>query len=169
MSRIEAIWLATAPLDMRAGTDSALARVVKVFSAARPHHAYLFAHARANCGKVLVHDGIGIWLYARCLHQNRFLRADASPHAQRSFLEQLSVLVLGLPWQRLGEAGVISRLARLSLLGGQRTKDKACGPRSVTAPHGQTLLPERQHPLAKIVAPIAAADQVLRFGQILHQ
>ena len=31
--RIDAIWLATAPLDMRAGTDTALARIVKVFSA----------------------------------------------------------------------------------------------------------------------------------------
>jgi len=115
MIRIEAIWLATAPLDIRAGTNSALARVVKVFGAARPHHAYLFANARANRMKVLVHDGIGIWLCARRLHQGRFLWADASPHAQRSLSrEQLSALVLGLPWQRLGEAGVISRLARLS-------------------------------------------------------
>ena len=29
--RIDAVWLATEPLDMRAGIDSALARVVKVF------------------------------------------------------------------------------------------------------------------------------------------
>ncbi len=40
MIRIDAAWLATAPLDMRAGTDSALARVVSVFGAAQPHHAY---------------------------------------------------------------------------------------------------------------------------------
>ena len=39
--RIEAIWLATEPLDMRAGTDTALARVIKVFGAARPHHAFI--------------------------------------------------------------------------------------------------------------------------------
>jgi transposase len=45
MIRVEAVWLATAALDMRAGTDSALARVVAVFGAARPHHAYLFANA----------------------------------------------------------------------------------------------------------------------------
>jgi hypothetical protein len=37
--RIDALWLATEPLDMRAGTESALARVVNVFGAARPHHA----------------------------------------------------------------------------------------------------------------------------------
>lgn len=44
MIRIDAIWLATEPIDMRAGTDTLLARVVKVFGAVRPHHAYLFAN-----------------------------------------------------------------------------------------------------------------------------
>ena len=34
MIRIDAVWLATTPLDMRAGTDTALARVVQVFGAA---------------------------------------------------------------------------------------------------------------------------------------
>ena len=48
------------PLDMRAGTDTALARVIAVFGAAHPHHAYLFANKRANRIKVLVHDGSGI-------------------------------------------------------------------------------------------------------------
>ena len=59
MIRIDAIWLASAPMDMRAGTDTALARVVAVFGAAHPHHAYLFANQRANRMKVLVHDGVG--------------------------------------------------------------------------------------------------------------
>jgi len=40
--RVDALWLACEPLDMRAGTESALARVVTVFGEARPHHAYLF-------------------------------------------------------------------------------------------------------------------------------
>ena len=62
MIRIDAVWLATAPMDMRGGTDTALARVVSVFGAAHPHTAYLFANARGNRIKVLVHDGIGIWL-----------------------------------------------------------------------------------------------------------
>lgn len=65
MIRIDAVWLSTVPLDMRAGTDTALARVVSVFGAAYPHTAYLFANRRANRMKVLVHDGIGIWLAAR--------------------------------------------------------------------------------------------------------
>lgn len=35
---IDEIWLATAPLDMRAGPDTALARVVQVFGSAKPHY-----------------------------------------------------------------------------------------------------------------------------------
>ena len=35
MIRIDAVWLAVSPLDMRAGPDSVLARVVQVFGAAR--------------------------------------------------------------------------------------------------------------------------------------
>ena len=55
--RVEAVWLAVEPLDMRIGTESALARVVAVFGAAHPHHAYLFTNRRSNRMKVLVHDG----------------------------------------------------------------------------------------------------------------
>ncbi|MCO7613945.1 IS66 family transposase zinc-finger binding domain-containing protein [Pseudomonas chlororaphis] len=60
MIRIDTIWLAIEPMDMRAGTETALARVIAVFGAARPHCAYLFANRRANRMKVLVHDGVGI-------------------------------------------------------------------------------------------------------------
>ena len=41
MIRIDAIWLAVEPADMRAGMDSMLVRVVRVFGAAHPHHAYV--------------------------------------------------------------------------------------------------------------------------------
>ena len=110
MIRIDAAWLATAPLDMRAGTDTALARVIAVFGAARSHHAYLFANKRANRIKVLVHDGIGIWLAARRLHQGKF--AWPAPGNAQWQLEsaQLEALVLGLPWQRMGDAGIITRV-----------------------------------------------------------
>ncbi|QKV55742.1 IS66 family insertion sequence element accessory protein TnpB (plasmid) [Comamonas antarctica] len=82
---------------MRAGTDTALARVVSVFGAAYPHHAYLFANKRANRIKVLVHDGIGIWLAARRLHQGKFVWP--APGNEQWPLEpaQLDALVLGLP------------------------------------------------------------------------
>jgi transposase len=106
---IEAVWLSTAPLDMRAGMDTALARVVAVFGEARPHHAYCFANLRANRMKVLVHDGIGIWLAARRLHQGHFVWPRPGQPARMGLTgAQLQALVLGLPWQRMGEAGVIS-------------------------------------------------------------
>jgi transposase len=64
--RVDAVLPAVAPLDMRAGMETVLARVAIVFGSARPHHAYLFANCRANRTKVLVHDGI--WLASRRLH-----------------------------------------------------------------------------------------------------
>jgi transposase len=109
MIRIDAVWLATTPLDMRAGTDTALARVVQVFGAAHPHTAYLFANRRANRMKVLVHDGFGIWLAARRLHQGHFVWPGGSA-ADRLCLSraQLDALVLGLPWSRIGEGAIIT-------------------------------------------------------------
>jgi len=103
MIRIDAIWLAVEPLDMRAGTESALARVVSVFGEAKTHHAYVFANRRANRIKVLVHDGYGLWLCARRLHQGGFIWASPANGVTRSLtLEQLQALVVGLPWHRLG-------------------------------------------------------------------
>jgi transposase len=107
--RIDAVWLATAPMDMRGGTDTALARVVTVFGAAHPHTAYLFSNARGNRIKVLVHDGLGIWLAARRLHVGRFVwPQDAASDRWSLSRVQLDALVLGLPWQRLGDAGIIT-------------------------------------------------------------
>lgn len=107
MIRIEAIWLAIEPLDMRAGTDTALARVVKVFGQARPHHAYLFANRRANRLKVLIHDGFGIWLCARRLHQGKFTWTGGLDSHRSITAEQLQALVIGLPWYRIGDQAVI--------------------------------------------------------------
>jgi transposase len=106
--RIDAVWLAVEPLDMRAGTDTALARVIRVFGEARAHHAYLFANRRANRVKVLVHDGIGIWLCARRLHQGSFTWATAGSNPSMSLsTEQLRGLVIGLPWHRIGDGATI--------------------------------------------------------------
>jgi transposase len=104
--RVDAVWLACEPLDMRAGTESALARVVQVFGEARPHHAYLFANRRANRMKALVHDGIGVWLASRRLNAGRFVWPQDGGTLSLT-RTQLDALVLGLPWQRLGEAGII--------------------------------------------------------------
>lgn len=94
MIRIDAIWLATEPVDMRAGIETALTKVIAVFGVAEPHCAYLFA----NRMKVLVHDGVGLWLAARRLNQSKF----HWPGVHRGLgveldSEQLQALVLGLP------------------------------------------------------------------------
>ena len=107
MIRIDAVWLAVEPMDMRAGTEAALGRVVKVFGEAHPHHAYLFANRRANRMKVLVHDGIGVWLAARRLNAGKFVWPHDTTGTLSLSTPQLNALVLGLPWQRVGEAGII--------------------------------------------------------------
>ena len=110
MIHVDAVWMAVEPLDMRAGTEAALARVVTVFGAAKPHHADLFANRRANRMKVLVHDGVGVWLAARRLNKGRFAwPCDVSGTLQLTS-QQLDALVLGLPWQLMGDAGIIRLL-----------------------------------------------------------
>ena len=99
--------MAVQPLDMRMGSEAALARVVAVFGAAHPHHAYVFANRRANRMKALVHDGIGVWLVARRLNVGKFVWTSDGSATVRLSTTQLDALVLGLPWQRLGQAGVI--------------------------------------------------------------
>lgn len=48
MIRIDSIWGAADPVDMRAGAERLLARVVQVFGAAQAHHGYLFANRAAR-------------------------------------------------------------------------------------------------------------------------
>ncbi|MBD1554148.1 IS66 family insertion sequence element accessory protein TnpB [Pseudomonas typographi] len=111
MIRIGAIWLATQPTDIHAGTNTALARVVAVFGAAKPHCAYLFANHRATRMKVLVHDGIGVWLAARRLNPVKFPWPGVRQGSEIQLdIEQLEALVLGLPWQRVGAGGAITLL-----------------------------------------------------------
>jgi transposase len=100
--RIDSAWLAIEPLDMRAGTETALARVVRVFGEARAHHAYVFLNRRGSRLKVLVHDGYGLWLCARRLHQGSFTRSTSGTSVLLTN-EQLQALVIGLPWNRLGD------------------------------------------------------------------
>jgi transposase len=103
MIRIEQIWLSKEPLDMRAGPETCLARVIQVFGAAKPHSGYVFLNKRVNRMKVLVHDGFGLWLAARRLHQGRF--APPKPWQDNRIAlcsEQLDALVVGLPWYQVG-------------------------------------------------------------------
>lgn len=110
---VEALWLATEPIDMRAGADRLLARVVHVFGAAQARHGYLFANARGTRMKLLVHDGFGVWCAARRLNIGGFQWPHAGSSAAPPLAlthEQFNALVLGLPWARLEQMRVITRV-----------------------------------------------------------
>ena len=107
------MWLAVEPIDMRAGADRLLASVVRVFGAAQAHHGYLFANSRSTRIKLLVHDGFGVWCAARRLNKGSFEwpRGAAANSAQVTLSnEQFNALVLGLPWQRLEQLRMITRV-----------------------------------------------------------
>ena len=110
MIRIDTLWLCSQPQDMRAGADRLLTVVVNTLGEARAHHGYLFANARANRLKLLVHDGFGVWCATRRLNEGRFCWPSgvlAQPTLTRA---QFDALVLGLPWQRLEQMQVITRV-----------------------------------------------------------
>ncbi|MBA4178908.1 MAG: hypothetical protein C0505_20490 [Leptothrix sp. (in: Bacteria)] len=112
--RVDAVRLAREPLDMRADTESALTRVVNVCGQAQPHHARQFANRPGNRKKALVHAGIGVWLAARRLHSGKFVR-PTDGNTQALTRAPMDVPVLGLPWQRVGESGVIRVLWRRAI------------------------------------------------------
>jgi transposase len=110
---IDSLWLAVEPVDMRAGAERLLASVVQVFGSAQAHHGYLFANARTTRIKLLVHDGFGVWCAARRLNTGRFvwprqIGCGTAPMALTQ--QQFDALVLGLPWQRLSQMQVITRM-----------------------------------------------------------
>jgi transposase len=109
--RIDAVWLATEPVDMRAGTDRLLAAVVEVFGAAQAHHGYLFGNTRGTRIKLLVHDGFGVWCAARRLNQGSFhWPAPGSLAPLALTRQQFEALIVGLPWQRLEQMQRIAHL-----------------------------------------------------------
>lgn len=113
MIRVDAVWLAVEPVDMRMGADRLLARVVQVFGAAQAHHGYLFANARATRMKLLIHDGFGLWCAARRLNVGGFVWPRAGGVSALPVTltqQQFDALVLGLPWQRLEQMQRITRL-----------------------------------------------------------
>ena len=78
---------------------------------------YLFANVRATRIKLLVHDGFGVWCAARRLNTGRFVwprEASAGGPAGTAPMvltpAQFDALVLGLPWQRLAQMQVITRM-----------------------------------------------------------
>src|SRR5450830_949144 len=95
--------------------------------------------------KVLVHDGVGIWLAARRLNQGRFFWPGVRHGSEVELdAERLQALVLGLPWQRVGSGGAIMVLKLVC----HDTLASAIGPSVyrlvATSPHWQN----RRHDFA---------------------
>ena len=60
-----------------------------------------------------MHDGFGVWCAARRLNVGGFAwprRADALSSPLAVTREQFDALVLGLPWQRLDQLKLITRM-----------------------------------------------------------
>ena len=74
---------------------------------------YLFTNVRASRVKLLVHDGFGVWCCARRLNTGSFVWAkstDSGAVALTLTQQQFDALVVGLPWQRLPQSQVITRM-----------------------------------------------------------
>jgi transposase len=100
--RVDAVWLALGVSDLRGGIDVLLAQVVRGFvGGAQPHSAYVFANRRADRLKVLVYDGVGMWLCTRRLQAGSFAWPGDAAGAMTLSPEQFDWLVASLPWQRL--------------------------------------------------------------------
>lgn len=84
-------------MDMRAGTDTALAQVLKAFGCVKPYCVYLFCNKRGPRMKVQVHDGLWIWLCARRLEQGKFHWVKIHQGETMNInAEQLQALIQGL-------------------------------------------------------------------------
>lgn len=102
MIRVQTIWLALGASDLRGGIDKLLAQVVRGFAlGAQAHHAYVFANRRADRLKVLVFDGVGMWLCTRRLQSGSFEWPRQDTGSLALSREQFDWLVAGLPWQRM--------------------------------------------------------------------
>jgi transposase len=102
MIRIDCIWLALGASDLRGGIDKLLAQVVHGFVlGAQARHAYVFANRRGDRLKVLVFDGVGMWLCTRRLQSGSFEWPREDTGSQVLTREQFDWLVAGLPWQRM--------------------------------------------------------------------
>ena len=98
----DAIWLATAAVDMRTGIDGLSLHVQQVLG--RPPcdgTAYVFANRRRTRLKLVCWDGTGVWMCLRRLHKGQFVWPQADAACWQMSAEQWQWLVTGVDWQRL--------------------------------------------------------------------
>lgn len=94
------IW--SQPVDFRAGMDR-LTALVQVTLRKDPFvgDVYVFRSRRSDRVKLLMFDGTGLILVTKRLERGRFVWPPVSDGLVRLTAVQLSVLLAGLPWERL--------------------------------------------------------------------
>jgi transposase len=94
------VW--SAPVDFRAGMDR-LAALVQVTLHLDPFagDVFVFRSRRPDRLKLLVYDGTGLVLVTKRLEAGRFKWPPVTDGVVRLSALQLSVLLSGLPWERL--------------------------------------------------------------------
>ncbi len=95
------VW--STPVDFRAGMDR-LAALVQVTLRLDPFagNVFVFRSRRPDRLKLLVYDGTGLVLVTKRLEKGRFVwPSPATDGVVRLSALQLSVLLSGLPWERL--------------------------------------------------------------------
>src|SRR5690606_1628088 len=111
---------------------------------------------RSNRMKVLVHDGIGIWLCARRLHQGSFTWAELRSGTRLELtVEQLRALTIGLPWHRIGEGATIRMVCEFS----------SCGTIACMQLHDQIAAMDEQQLrklAAELIEKVTQQDQEIR-------
>ena len=99
------VLIATRPVDFRKGTEG-LAALVREVMSADPFDGsvYVFRAKRADRVKLVFWDGRGVCLFAKRLEEGRFQWPKIENGVMRLSAAQLSALVEGLDWKRVGAA-----------------------------------------------------------------
>ena len=94
------VW--STPVDFRRGMDS-LAALVQVTLRLDPFagDVFVFRSRRSDRVKLLLYDGTGLILITKRLEAGRFKWPPVTDGVVRLSALQLSVLLSGLPWERL--------------------------------------------------------------------
>jgi transposase len=94
------VW--SAPVDFRSGMDR-LAALVQVTLRLDPFagDVFVFRSRRPDRIKLLVYDGTGLVLVTKRLEDARFVWPPVTDGVVQLSVLQLSVLLSGLPWERL--------------------------------------------------------------------
>ena len=99
------VMVATKPVDFRKGAEG-LAALVRDVMQADPFNGaiYVFRAKRADRVKMVFWDGTGVCLFSKLLEDGQFRWPTIENEVMRLSAAQLSALIEGLDWRRVGAA-----------------------------------------------------------------